>query len=474
MFKRTIFIAIYFISVSIYARAEITGIEAIQKNDHILIFAPHPDDETIACAGIIQQAKNIGARVRVVYLTNGEHNEFAFIVYKKRFILTKPEFVQMGEMRKEEAVRAMKLLGLHENELVFLGYPDYGTFGVFTDYWRAQKPFKDFLTRISNVPYKKSLSYGAAYKAESILSDLERVISLYRPNKIFVSHPADVNVDHKALYLFLEVALADLSWELPRPKIYPYLIHVAGWPSPRHYRPELELVPPEQFAGFPLEWRQYQLSPEQLEKKHRAVLFYPSQTASSAFYLLAFVRKNELFSDYPALKLAMPQQDGAKEKNKLLLLKEHVTSFLDLTNTKFEEKGAVSAETLDSPDGNNRISYAILGNSLLVRIRKAKESSNRRIISSVYIFGYSYDKDFAVMPKIHITTKYNTFKVYDGKKQINPEGMALDLSQKNLILKVPLKALGEPDFILTSVRAYTGALPEDFLGFCKINLVEAK
>ncbi len=49
-------------------------LESFKKNERILILAPHPDDESIACAGIIQKALGAGAQVRIVYLTNGDHN----------------------------------------------------------------------------------------------------------------------------------------------------------------------------------------------------------------------------------------------------------------------------------------------------------------------------------------------------------------------------------------------------------------
>lgn len=472
MYKRIIFLFLCLILVFDYAYCQqaplqpaqefgINALEPIKKNDRILILAPHPDDETIGCAGIIQEALKAGADIHVVYLTNGDHNEFAFIVYKKELILTKGEFIQMGELRKKEAVKAMKLLGLNETELVFLGYPDFGTFNIFKDYWQSERPFRDFLTRISSVPYKGGLSYGAPYKAENILDDLERVLRLYNPTKIFVSHPADVNVDHKSLYLFLEVALADLDWELPRPKIYPYLIHCVGWPLPRHYRPELSLSPPKKFLDSPIRWSEYKLSAVELEKKYQAILSYRSQTASSAFYLLAFARKNELFGDYPQIKLVLPARSG--ESNKLALLKKRFFSFFKLADREAGLKEGIPGEL-------GKFNYSVEDSTLSIRIRKTKETADRRVTAAFYLFGYSYGTPFAQMPKLHIITKYKNFRVFDGKKEINPQGVVLDLSRKDLILKVPLKVLGNPDFILSAVRAYTGALPEDTLGFCKINL----
>ena len=60
----------------------INNLEPIKGSDRILILAPHPDDEAVGCAGIIQEAVAAGADMHVLCLTNGDNNEFAFIVYE--------------------------------------------------------------------------------------------------------------------------------------------------------------------------------------------------------------------------------------------------------------------------------------------------------------------------------------------------------------------------------------------------------
>ncbi len=308
-------------------------------------------------------------------------------------------------------------------------------------------------------------SHGSPSGLAGVVKDLEKLLRLYNPTKIFVSHPADVNVDHKSLYLFLEVALADLDWELPRPKIYPYLIHCAGWPLPRHYRPELSLSPPKKFLDSPIRWSEYKLSTVELEKKHQAILCYRSQTASSAFYLLAFARKNELFGNYPQIKLVLP--DRTREADKLASFKKQFFSFFKLTDKETGLNKGIPGEL-------GKINYAVDDASLLIRIRKTKETADRRVTAAFYLFGYSYQTPFAQMPKLYIITKHKNFRAFDGKKEINSQGVVLDLSRKELILKVPLQLLGGPDFILASLRAYTGALPEDVFGFYKINLTRGE
>jgi LmbE family N-acetylglucosaminyl deacetylase len=467
MFKRLSLVLLFFILAAgnwlagpvVWAQAEgIKVIEPITKGDRILILAPHPDDETIGCAGIIQQALSAGAQVRVVYLTNGDHNQIAFIVYEKRLTLRKGEFIHMGEVRRQEAIKAMALLGLDENNLVFLGYPDFGTFTIFSQYWQETKPFKSLLTRISSVPYKENLSFAAPYKGESILSDLEKVLLGYKPNKIFVSHPADTNVDHKALYLFLQVALRDLDKELSRPKIYPYLIHCVGWPLPRRYHPELRLTPPQQFLDAQINWSKFGLTQGQINKKYQAVLCYKSQTESSASYLLSFARSNELFADYADIRL-----------EKQASLKEKAVSFFGFSNM-YDDSDIDTLVGLDKLIGTKgQASYAVVDNSILIRIEKAEEL-NRKFSLMLYLFGYSERTPFAEMPKVRIITKHNKFKVFDGRKKIQVEGVSVELNPSELIFKIPLEILGNPEFILTSMKAYRGILPVDAIAFRKIEI----
>ncbi len=420
-------------------------LEPFRKDERILILAPHPDDETIACAGIIQEAIRNGAKVKIVYLTNGEHNQFAFIVYKKRIVFKKNEFIILGQVRRQEAVRAMRLLGLSEGDLIFLGYPDFGTFSIFTRYWNTDKPFRSIMTRISKVPYKESPSFNAPYVGENILGDLKEIILDYRPEKIFVSHPADVNVDHKSLYLFLQIVLAELKGKIHSPRVYPYLVHHSGWPLPRHYHPNLDLTPPKYFLDSQIKWLRFNLTPDQLDMKKKAILCYKSQTESSAFYLLAFARKNELFGDYSAVHL----------KNQFSL-QDRAISFFGLSRM-FPDKG--SGPNYREEDilleEKGRVGYAVSGRDLVIKIDKPEEIV-RRFSAIAYIFGYNHNVPFGDMPKIRIITKYDNFRVFDGKNPVSSSGASLDLTPAALTLKVPLETLGSPDFILVSVRSYIG------------------
>lgn len=434
----------------------IAPLERISALDKILILAPHPDDETIACGGVIQQAVKVGAKVKIVYLTNGDNNELAFIVYEKRLTFKRSEFLHMGQVRRQEASEAMKFLGLKEEDLIFLGYPDFGLFTLFSEYWNNRTPFTSMLTHVSAVPYKENPSFGSAYLGESVLNDLKNILITYAPNKIFVSHPADVNADHRAVYLFLQAALEELKNKPYQPKVYPYLVHSRGWPLPRHYHPALELLPPKKFSDSLLQWQRYDLTPEQLEKKYQAILRYRSQTSSSAFYLLSFVRKDELFGDYPAVEL--PRQ---------ISLREQGPSFFGFSKM-YAESDVEWLEDIDSlVEGTGAVSYAVVDDALVVRIEQNKAIS-RRFSLMLYLFGYSNNKDFVSMPKLRIIVKANHSRVFDGQKLISSDGLSSHIEGKSLLIKIPLPMLGNPDSILTAIKAYWGIAPHDGVGFRRI------
>jgi len=435
-----------------------TELESFKKNERILILAPHPDDESIACAGIIQKALKAGAQVKIVYLTNGDHNELAFIVYEKRLTFRQGEFIYMGKVRQKESIKAMKSLGLSEDKLVFLGYPDYGTFEIFCKYWQTDKPFRDRLTRISSVPYNENPSYGAKYVGESILADLTKQILNYQPNKIFVSHPADVNVDHKTLYLFLQVALSDLEARIAKPTVYPYLVHCVGWPKPRHYHPELALSPPNKFIGADLQWQISALTPQELDKKYRSILYYKSQTQSSAFYLFSFARKNELFSDYSMLELK--SQSALKDKS---------IFFSNVSVMLKEEDHPINLKQVESLESKGDVSYALDEECFIVRLDKPNKLSGSFGVM-LHIFGYSKNIPFAQMPKIRIVTRGKNYKVFRSKNRVIDSGIRVNFGKNTLVIRIPLKLLGEPDYLLTALKDYHGNLPIDAVVFRKIKI----
>jgi len=388
-------------------------------NDRILILAPHPDDEVMATGGVVQKALKAKAKIKVLFLTNGDHNELAFIVYEKRLTMRKGEFIHMGQVRRKESIEALKKLGLTEKDCIFLGYPDFGTMEILLKYWGDTKPFKYALTRISGVPYSNCLSYGAPYVGESILNDMEKVIRDFKPTKVFISNPLDVNRDHRSLYLFLQIALWDLEGEIKKPIIFPYLVHMKGWPEPRGYHPDLELAPPDSLKSDEISWLGLELTDEEVGMKHDALECYKSQNEYNPIYLFTFARKNELVGDYPVVKLS----------------KECALRNIGTT-----------------------LAYARRDNDLLIRLT-LKNKLDKNLGISIFLLGYRKDSAFSKMPKLTINMGLNGLSVKDRKQRMNGRKIQLKEEDNIFILKVPLSLLNNPVYILACVKAGIAILP---------------
>ncbi|MCX5692571.1 MAG: PIG-L family deacetylase [Candidatus Omnitrophica bacterium] len=417
----------------------------LTENDRVLILAPHPDDEAIGTCSIIQKALKQNAKVRVVCYTNGDSNEPSFIVYEKRLTFRKGEFLHMGEVRRRETMRAMVFMGVKPENITFLGYPDFGTLEIFTKYWGNVIPYKGLFTRVSKVSYPEAMSMGVPYAGESILADIKKIILDFKPTKIFVSHPGDVNRDHRSLYLFLQVALWDLEGKLNPPEIFPYIIHVVRWPIPRGYHPELGLERPDSLANSGIEWYSIALTQEELKAKRAAISFYKSQIQYNPSYLFTFCRSNELFGDFPVIRMNM-QDPG-----------ETVWHDLEtIQNIEIDPEHKKDAENNILPD----VAYAARDNRLLMRFQ-LRGKVEKDLGVSVFVVGYTIKIDFSKMPKIYIKVDNLGVHVRDKKQFLEVKDVEFETEDNILILKIPFSLLGNPDRILTCARTYPNNLPLD-------------
>jgi LmbE family N-acetylglucosaminyl deacetylase len=86
----------------------------------LVSFHAHPDDECIACGGILRKASDEGHRAVLVVATRGEHGEVA------PGLLADGE--ELWQRRVEETYASAAILGVHRVE--FLGYTDSGMMGT--------------------------------------------------------------------------------------------------------------------------------------------------------------------------------------------------------------------------------------------------------------------------------------------------------------------------------------------------------
>ena len=279
----------------------------LADDDRILVLAPHPDDEVLATGGLVQQAIAKGLPVEVVFLTNGDNNEFAFLFFSKAFTLDAHSAVYAGQTRAFEAMRAGRELGLKGGDETFLGYPDFGTLEIWQNRWGDSEAFRSMFSEQNQVPYWFARTPDAPYKGESILKDLSEVVADFKPTKVFVTHPADTNPDHVAYDLFLRTVLWDLEDQV-KPEVYNYLTHYGEWPKPRGLHFDAPHEPPAQFdeAG---RWVTLPLEPEQVKQKLEALKRHKTQFAASKVYLESYMRANELFDRIKDIPLAPGAED---------------------------------------------------------------------------------------------------------------------------------------------------------------------
>ncbi|MBB4658422.1 PIG-L deacetylase family protein [Parvularcula dongshanensis] len=86
----------------------------------IVAIAPHPDDETLGCGGLIVQARQRGVPVHVALLTDGAASHPQSRDWPPR---------RLARLRTTELRRALARLGVDTPPLL-LGLPDAGTLGI--------------------------------------------------------------------------------------------------------------------------------------------------------------------------------------------------------------------------------------------------------------------------------------------------------------------------------------------------------
>jgi LmbE family N-acetylglucosaminyl deacetylase len=400
------------------------GPVSLQAGDRILVLVPHPDDEVLGAGGVLREAAVRGLPVRVVFLTNGDSNEWSFLAYRKRPVLMPGGALAMGTIRYEEALAAAAALGVPARDLTFLGYPDYGTLDIWRSHWALRPPDRGRLTRARAVPYATAFRPGAPFKGEEILADLETILRSFKPTRIFVSHPADHHPDHAALYLFTRVALWDLQGEVAA-TVHPFLVHYPGWPRTQGLQPGKELSPPDRLlAGF--RWQSRDLDPDALAAKRAALAAHRTQYGYSASRLLPFVRANEIYGDLIVPTLAA----GG-----------------DAVHLDASVETETASESVDLQGLNVRRVRSQLEIEMELRQPLAEGAS-----VSLSALGYRPDVPFAAMPKLEVRIEPRAWTVRDQGRLLPRTAAWGAARDRRLLARIPLASLNDPRRLFLQVR----------------------
>ncbi len=278
----------------------------LTRNDSLVVFGAHPDDEVLGAGGLIHAAIAAGARVRIVTFTNGDGYVEGVAVGFRTLLSTPNRFIEYGRRRQQEAFAAAGRVGLSPAQVTFLGYPDRGLAVLWGSAWDCRRPYTSPYTRRSLSPYALTYRPEARYCGENVLEDVERVLRQERPTIIVTHHPADTHRDHWAAGAFVAAALEQLTlrqepWT-KTVRVWHYLVHHGIWPRPGAYAPDLYLTPPPELAAAGPGWAQYPIGRADEDAKRLAILEYRSQVHLMRAYMLSFVRRNELFGLPPQIQ----------------------------------------------------------------------------------------------------------------------------------------------------------------------------
>ncbi len=163
---------------------------------HCVIIAPHQDDETLGCAGLILAHRKAGLPVSIVYITDGSKSH-------SRHPLLSP--ADITTLRHAEAIHAMAHLGVAASSLHFLDAPDGG------------------------------LPHLSPAEAEALVTRLSKQLRSLQPTELCLPCQADGSSEHVAAFTLTLRAL-QLAQLTARVLEYPIW---ARWSPQRLIRPGL-------------------------------------------------------------------------------------------------------------------------------------------------------------------------------------------------------------------------------------------
>ena len=212
----------------------------------LLIVAPHPDDESLAAGGLIQRAFAHGARVHVVFVTDGDNNPWPQRVLERRLRIGERERERWGARRRGEADHALRELGAQHVTVHRLGWPDGGVTWKLVD------------------------------EAVSVVAQWRTLLDGIAPTLMVLPELADAHPDHSALHVLLELVLDGMP-EARRPECLCYVLHGRAAPDPKR-----EVT--------------FELNEAEQERKRNAIHAHRSQMTLSRGRLLRWATAQERFA----------------------------------------------------------------------------------------------------------------------------------------------------------------------------------
>jgi LmbE family N-acetylglucosaminyl deacetylase len=230
---------------------------SLSQFDRVLFFAPHPDDEGLAAAGLLQRIASQGGRAHLVFVTNGDNNVWAQRYVERRWRIADSDRLRWGELRKQEVRAAAQTIGLGKRgSLRFLNLPD-----------------QELTSLLRKVPARLS-------------AILREEIDQFKPTLIIAPSIYDAHPDHSALSVAIGLALERSAH--PSTPCYYYIVHR-----------------PQQMPGSPT--RELELTEPEQDRKRATIDCYRSQLHLFPDRFTSFARPTEVFYQSDPVETAATQ-----------------------------------------------------------------------------------------------------------------------------------------------------------------------
>ncbi len=405
----------------------------IHASDRILIFVPHPDDESLGTSGIIREALEKNATILLVFMTNGDAYTPDFL---KMFLKQTNQTGfkgNIGELRHLEAVNATRDLGLNDNQVIFLGYPDGGLKNLFEDNWDYDHLFKKSTgsNLFDHSPYNFSYEVNAPYCGANVDKNVEQIIINFKPNMIFYPDDGDDHTDHWATSAFVRYAAVQTNYT---GSTYCYLVHKGfQWPQPSLYAPDAELLPPTELLNLDATWMILPLSKTDENLKAKAINAHKSQLFATKDYLNSFIRTDEIYSYYPIIEI---EKLGNNSSDPLNMPK---SSFKDVKNDQ-------KTKLLQQADDLTSAGLAYTNSNMYLYLGSSSMQNNLVYNFHLKIFN---SKDFK---RIDVTVK-NGKAQYESKANnsiTSNETPEVNINNNVMRIKLPLNLFNGAKYVLMS------------------------
>jgi LmbE family N-acetylglucosaminyl deacetylase len=416
----------------------------------ILIFSPHPDDETLGTSGLIQETVRAGGTAHVVFMTNGDAFRVGVASYYRIFQVRPSDYIKYGEMRQKEALGSLTTLGMSPKNVTFLGYPDLGMMEMWQTHWLPGGPYTSNYSKATLNPYPNAPTYGKPYCGQNVLADIETQIIADRPTDIYTTHPTDNHPDHTATSSFVFTAIKKLeadgyTWAYGIHLHY-FIIHRGDWPIPQGSYPKRPLGPPAAFTPLDTHWRSLPLTAAEVSTKAHALDHYVSQEEMMDRFLVSFIRTNEIFGELSESSEQALDSDGLSNS-----LTANPITWPQCTPVAKDPVGDTDLRVFQ-PGGDISSVYAAYDkNNLIIRVEMHSKLSK----TVTYQLAFRpFDSAMNTTSQVQ-TFSFSPADLNEGVTKQLGNGTRINWSGNNAEYVIPVTSLGEPHVRLVLAQAKT-------------------